>query len=46
MSTHYHKGAKAEARKLLQAALDALEGFGESAVQVRDLARYIVERDR
>jgi geranylgeranyl pyrophosphate synthase len=40
------EGAKAEAQRLLQAALDALEGFGESADHLRDLARYIVERDR
>jgi geranylgeranyl pyrophosphate synthase len=39
-------GAKAEARRLLQQALDALESFGESADLLRDLARYIVERDR
>ena len=40
------EGAKAEAQRLLQAALDALDGFGESADHLRDLARYIVERDR
>jgi geranylgeranyl pyrophosphate synthase len=40
------KGAKAEAQRLLQAALDAVEGFGESADHLRGLARYIVERDR
>ncbi|GHD21101.1 (2E,6E)-farnesyl diphosphate synthase [Halioglobus japonicus] len=39
-------GAKAEAKRLLQAAIDALEMFGDSADQLRDLARYIVERDR
>jgi len=39
-------GARAEARQLLQAALDALEGFGDSAGRLRELARYIVERDR
>ncbi len=39
-------GAKAEAQRLLQAALDALEMFGGSADQLRELARYIVERDR
>lgn len=39
-------GAKAEAQHLLQSALDALSGFGESADQLRELARYIVERDR
>jgi farnesyl diphosphate synthase/geranylgeranyl diphosphate synthase type II len=39
-------GAKAEARRLLEAALGALDGFGESADHLRELARYIVERDR
>ena len=32
--------AKAEARRLLQAALDALAAFGESADCLRELARY------
>ena len=40
------KGARAEAQRLLQTALDALEGFGDSADRLRELARYIVERDR
>ena len=40
------EGAKAEAGQLLEAALAALEDFGESADHLRDLARYIVERDR
>ena len=40
------EGAKAEAQRLLQAALDALDNFGDSADHLRDLARYIVERDR
>lgn len=40
------EGARAEARRLLAAALAALDGFGESADHLRDLARYIVERDR
>jgi geranylgeranyl pyrophosphate synthase len=40
------EGAKGEARRLLEAALDALGDFGESADHLRDLARYIVERDR
>lgn len=40
------EGAKAEAQALLQAALEALDGFGESADHLRDLARFIVERDR
>jgi farnesyl diphosphate synthase/geranylgeranyl diphosphate synthase type II len=38
--------AKKEAQRLLDAALGALDGFGESADHLRDLARYIVERDR
>ena len=38
-------GAKAEAQRLLQSALDALEIFGDSADALRDIARYIVERD-
>jgi geranylgeranyl pyrophosphate synthase len=38
-------GAKAEAERLLQTALDALLVFGDSADHLRDLARYIVERD-
>jgi geranylgeranyl pyrophosphate synthase len=36
------EGAKNEAQRLLQAALDALDSFGESADHLRDLARYIV----
>tara|TARA_R110001592_G_scaffold295594_2_gene565696 strand:+ start:43338 stop:44252 length:915 start_codon:yes stop_codon:yes gene_type:complete len=40
------EGAKDEARRLLGEALEALTGFGESANHLRDLARYIVERDR
>ena len=39
-------GAKAEAQRLLGAALEALADFGDSADHLRDLARYIVERDR
>jgi geranylgeranyl pyrophosphate synthase len=39
-------GAKAEAQRLLKSALGALQSFGESADQLRDLAGYIVERDR
>jgi geranylgeranyl pyrophosphate synthase len=38
-------GAKTEAQRLLQAALEALNSFGASADHLRDLARYIVERD-
>jgi farnesyl diphosphate synthase/geranylgeranyl diphosphate synthase type II len=40
------EGAKDEAQRLLEEALTALNGFGESADNLRDLARYIVERDR
>jgi len=39
-------GARREARELLGHALDNLAGFGDSADALRDLARYIVERDR
>ncbi len=39
-------GAKAEARSLLEQGLHALEDFGESADLLREMARYIVERDR
>jgi len=39
------EGSKAEAQRLLQAALDALDSFGDSAETLRDLARYIVARD-
>jgi len=39
------EGAKAEVRRLLEAALGALKDFGESADHLRDLALYIVERD-
>jgi geranylgeranyl pyrophosphate synthase len=37
--------AKAEAQSLLASALAALEGFGDSADHLRDLARYVVERN-
>ena len=40
------EGAKNEAQRLLTSALAALEDFGESADPLRELARYIVERDR
>lgn len=40
------EGAKVEAQKLLEAAIDALSYFGESADYLRELARYIVERNR
>lgn len=39
-------GAKAQAQQLLEDALEAIAGFGESANHLRDLAKYIVERDR
>ena len=39
------EGAKAEAQRLLGAALSALDGFDESADHLREIARYIVERD-
>jgi len=39
-------GAKEEAQRLLEEALHALKDFGESADLLRDMARYIVERDR
>ncbi|MEH6589911.1 MAG: polyprenyl synthetase family protein [Halioglobus sp.] len=37
-------GAKSEAERLLAAALTALDSFGESADQLRDLAHFIIER--
>lgn len=37
--------AKKESRRLLQAGLESLEGFGVSADHLRSLARYIVDRD-
>ena len=39
------EGAKEESRRLLQAALEALNTFGPSADHLRNLARYIIERD-
>ena len=39
------EGAKAEAQRLLDAALEALSDFGDSADDLRELARYIVNRD-
>lgn len=39
------EGAKMEARRLLKAAIDALSNFGEPADHLRELARYIVERN-
>ena len=38
-------GAKSEARRLLSEALAALDGFGESADMLRELGRYIVDRE-
>jgi geranylgeranyl pyrophosphate synthase len=40
------EGAREEARRLLEEGLAALSCFGESAGPLRELARYIVERDR
>ncbi|TXS94525.1 polyprenyl synthetase family protein [Parahaliea aestuarii] len=40
------EGAKAEAQRLLDEALAALAEFGESADMLRELGRFIVERDR
>lgn len=40
------EGAKAQARSTLEQALAAIEMFGESADDLRALARFIVERDR
>lgn len=39
-------GAKAEARRLVSEAEDALAPFGERAEPLRDCARFIVTRDR
>ena len=39
------KGAKNEAQRLLGAALETLVDFGDSADHLRELAKYIVERD-
>lgn len=39
-------GAKKESQRLLQAALEALGGFGVSAEPLRGLAHYIIARDR
>jgi geranylgeranyl diphosphate synthase type II len=39
-------GARKKARELLEQALTALSPFGDEAWMLRDLARYIVERDR
>ncbi|MDZ7782939.1 MAG: farnesyl diphosphate synthase [Halioglobus sp.] len=40
------EGARAESRRLLELALEALAGFGDAAAGLRNLARYIVTRDR
>ena len=40
------EGARNEAQRLLQGALDALQPLGGDADDLRSLARYIVERDR
>lgn len=39
------EGARAEAKRLLQAALGDLDSFGERADTLRELARFIVARD-
>ena len=40
------EGARAEADALLSRALEALGAFDENADALRDIARYIVSRDR
>jgi len=40
------EGAKAEAQRLLEEALGALECFGESGDMLREVGGYIVGRDR
>jgi farnesyl diphosphate synthase len=37
-------GAKVEARRLVEAACDALEGYGDKAAMLQATARFIVER--
>jgi farnesyl diphosphate synthase/geranylgeranyl diphosphate synthase type II len=39
------EGARDKANALLEQALEALENFGDSADPLRDLAKYIVQRD-
>jgi geranylgeranyl pyrophosphate synthase len=39
------EGARDKANSLLEQALEALENFGDSADPLRDLAKYIVQRD-
>lgn len=39
------KGAQEKARELVVAAETALEGYGEKAGNLRDLARFVIERD-
>ena len=39
------EGARDKANTLLEQALEALENFGDSADPLRDLAKYIVQRD-
>jgi geranylgeranyl pyrophosphate synthase len=38
------EGAKTEAARLLDASIEALDGFGESADTLRQIAEYIVKR--
>ena len=40
------EGAQDKAQDLLTQALEALEGFGPNAERLRELARFVVERDR
>jgi geranylgeranyl pyrophosphate synthase len=39
-------GAREEAQRLLQAALESLDGLGAAAGALRDVARFIIDRDR
>ncbi|MEP4147228.1 MAG: polyprenyl synthetase family protein [Halioglobus sp.] len=39
-------GANTEAKRLFESAMDAISDYGESAEHLRELAKYIVERDR
>lgn len=39
------EGAKAEARRYVAKATDALNPYGEDAENLRDLARFVIERD-
>ncbi len=39
------EGARDEARRLIEAAIDHLEGFDDKADPLRHMARYVIERD-